>query len=58
MRVLVVENEEKAEKLREEMRENGNICPTAECYCMCKEFLMDAKVGQYCAFGLYKKVEE
>ena len=58
MRVLVVENEEKAEKLREEMRENGNICPVSGCYCMCTEFLMNTPAGQYCAFGLYKKVEE
>lgn len=58
MKIVVISDKKEEEKLRKEMRENGNICPIAGCYCMCTEFLMNTPAGQNCAFGLYKKVEE
>ena len=62
MKVEVTKDKELAAQIRAGLKENAGYCPcvlehSPETKCMCKDFLENVQVGQYCHCGLYRKTE-
>lgn len=63
MRVKVTEDKELENLIRKALKSKNNHCPcrieeTEDTLCMCKDFRENAKQGEYCHCGLYRKIEE
>ena len=61
MVIRVNPDNDKAEYIRQKIRENDGYCPCAiekniDTQCMCKDFRENVKKG-YCHCGLYEKIE-
>ena len=63
MKVQVNEDKELVAKIRLALKEKDGYCPCVlgrlpESKCMCKDFIENVAVGEYCHCGLYKKIEK
>lgn len=63
MKVKINEDKELVNLIRQQIKENGGYCPCViehneDNKCMCKDFLENVSVGEYCHCGLYKKIEQ
>lgn len=66
MKIVINENKEIADAVREGLKRTGGYCPcrrerTPETKCMCKEFrdqIADENFEGYCYCLLYKKIKE
>lgn len=61
MRIEINPNKEKAEEVRQKVKENDGYCPRSifknkDTKCPCKKFLESQELGE-CDCGLYIKVE-
>ena len=64
MKVHVTEDEELKQYIRAGLKDNDGYCPCIlnskgkpEYKCMCKDFIENVQVGQFCHCGLYIKDE-
>lgn len=64
MKIVRTENKELAEVVLEGLRRNDWFCISImnshgdDTYkCICKDFMENAKVGDYCLCGLYRRTE-
>ena len=61
LKVVLTDNEEVKQKIREGLKRTGGYCPcelehNQDTKCMCKNFREQTEQG-YCHCGLYRKVE-
>ena len=63
MKAQLNENKEIVATIRAALKEKQGFCPcvvgcSPESKCMCKDFIENTPVGEYCHCGLYKKIEQ
>ena len=63
MKIQVNEDKEFVNKIRQAIKAKDGYCPCVigrqpESKCMCKDFIENTAVGEYCHCGLYKKIEQ